>query len=989
MPSLPWARANRRASARFEQSPRLLDFGLTLLALVIGGWAVLALRQPWAKETSGAWVWLVFVAASALGAAGLARMDRWLPEAFPRLDVFEAGAAASGQTVPRIRRLGFACLAGAVLFCGWVVFRLWPGYRDWDGTVWPWLLAMALTALGGFLLSRPAVRRQADQNAAPGAAKRNTPGLALPRWVEPAAFLAILAAAIFLRLYRLGEIPAGIYVDETNGALDALYLLEGSHQSPFGTGWYGVPTMYAYYMAGLYKLFGITYGTLKAASLIPAILTVPAAYLLGRLMFGSLAGLSAMAFLAFSRWHLSMSRWGWVELTPPLFQILATYFLLRALRTRRPLDFVLGGLITGLMMYTYLASRLAIATLGLFIVYWLVVERQGIRAALQRHWRGLALFALAAAIAAAPIAVTHITDPFTWSNRVDEISIFRDIKDAGSYQPLLYNIRDHLRFFHQIGDHQGKHNLPDEPQADPVLGLLFVIGLAYGLWRWRDRRQGLLWFWLLFGLVGGVFSSNHESPQSFRTLTALPALALLGGDVLSRLVRAPQQLFPPLPASGGWMSPRQRRRRWIHRLAGVGFPAVLLAGSLGGSLAWESSRYFGPQASSIAVQSGFNLPENQVAIETLQALASGTPVYLSPRFYDFSPLRFYIYGYYKKWYGINTLDQRPYHLTRPEQDLPVPDEGDDALFLLDTYYASVIDFFTYYYPHAQVEEVRWRGELPLYLRVRVPRQDLEDAQGLLARLTRLDGTAIERHDANIDETRIWHNPAGAQEVASAEWTGSLRLDQSGEYDFSSQGSLQLILDGEPWQGKRFLCDGLHSLQVMQPDRQAGGPPQLRWVVPSGKESVIPPGAFYRVPLPDHGLTGTYYANPAWEGEPLCVKRTPYFLLAWPDGNPVQGPFSAHFTGVLRIDQPGLYGLRLFADDGVRLSIDGTVLGEGLVPDRPNAVTVEVELSTGDHEIQIDYFQQGGGSALEFFWTPPGLPEAPVPPAVLIPDDSGG
>jgi hypothetical protein len=113
------------------------------------------------------------------------------------------------------------------------------------------------------------------------------------------------------------------------------------------------------------------------------------------------------------------------------------------------------------------------------------------------------------------------------------------------------------------------------------------------------------------------------------------------------------------------------------------------------------------------------------------------------------------------------------------------------------------------------------------------------------------------------------------------------------------------------------------------------------------------------------------------------------LLAWPDGNPVQGPFSAHFTGVLRIDQPGLYGLRLFADDGVRLSIDGTVLGEGLVPDRPNAVTVEVELSTGDHEIQIDYFQQGGGSALEFFWTPPGLPEAPVPPAVLIPDDSGG
>jgi len=292
-------------------------------------------------------------------------------------------------------------------------------------------------------------------------------------------------------------------------------------------------------MAGLFKLLGANHFSLKAASLIPAILTVLAIYPLGRLLFGQVGGLSAMLLMAVSRWHLSMSRWGWNETAPPLFQILATFFLIRGLRERRALDFGLAGLISGLMMYTYLSSRLALATLGVFALYWLLMDPQGPIAGFRRHWRGLALFVLAWAVAVGPIAVTHITDPFTFSNRVNIISIMNDIRDAGSYQPLWNNIRDHARFFHQIGDHQGKHNLPDEPETDPLTGLLFVVGLGYGLLRLRDRRRGLLWLWLLFGMAGGVLSSNHESPQSYRTLTAVPAVALLAGDVLARLARGP------------------------------------------------------------------------------------------------------------------------------------------------------------------------------------------------------------------------------------------------------------------------------------------------------------------------------------------------------------------------------------------------------------------------------------------------------------------
>ena len=44
-------------------------------------------------------------------------------------------------------------------------------------------------------------------------------------------------------------------MDETNAAIDALYILEGRTASPFGMGWYGTPNGYIYTMAGMIKVF--------------------------------------------------------------------------------------------------------------------------------------------------------------------------------------------------------------------------------------------------------------------------------------------------------------------------------------------------------------------------------------------------------------------------------------------------------------------------------------------------------------------------------------------------------------------------------------------------------------------------------------------------------------------------------------------------------------------------------------------------------------
>ncbi len=937
---------------------------LYVLAVAAVGAVVWSLRQPEREDLPYAGLWVALLGLAL--AAGLlrARLEREMPEwsPWPRVAPFP---------LVRQRAVGLLCVALALLLALWVVVRLWPNYRQWQGTQWPWLAALALVALGGWLLG--ALGRPGSDYGPDVAQRRpSDPTGVLPRWAEVLLVVLILALGIGVRLYRLDEIPPAIYVDETNASLDALYILEGREDSPFGTGWYETPNGYIYYMAGLYRLFGANYWTLKAASLIPAILTLPALYLLARYLFGVPGGLASLFLLAVSRWHMTMSRWGWNELMPPLFQVLGTWLLIRGLRERRARDYAWGGLITGLTLYTYLSSRLAIATIGLLALYWLGTDPSGPWASWKRHWRGLVLFGVAALIAAAPIGVTYITDPFTFVNRAAEINVFNDVQREGSWRPLWMNIWRHVKLFYQEGDPTGRQNLPGEPQVDPVTGVLLAVGLAHGLFRLRDRRRGLLWMWLAIALAGGYLSEYRiDSPNAYRTLNAVPAVVLLAGETLVTLAWSVGRALQGLPRMAG--------SRVVSRGAGLAVAGLLLA--LAGG--WEIRTYFGPQAQDLRVQNSFNQTETRVANEVVEALDQGTVVYLSPRFYHFSPLRFLVYGAVRDRWPVNPLDRPPFFLARPEVDLPLPPPGGDALLLLDLYYEGVMDYFRLFYPGLQVEREIGPGGIPLYLRVRIPREELVAIQGLRRQVTLADGTVLE------DRVPGPEVAVSRENVARVVLAGSLRIPISGLYDLQVDPPAgTLAVDDRPWSGPRYLGRGLHRLRLVWEEPPRGGKVRILWRAPGSDArgwEPVPPATVFVVDPPDQGLLGIYYAGQDWSGEPVFSQVTPFLLLSWPPEEPLPHPFSATFRGRLRIQVPGEYRFRLDADDGVRLVLDGRVLGEALVPDRPNQVVASATLSPGEYPIQIDYFQRGGGSALEFFWRPPGEPEGPVPPWVLQPE----
>jgi hypothetical protein len=502
--------------------------------------------------------------------------------------------------------------------------------------------------------------------------------------------------------------------------------------------------------------------------------------------------------------------------------------------------------------------------------------------------------------------------------------------------------------------------------TDPITGLLFAIGLAYAILRWRDQRYFLLILWLVIGLAGSFLSSSQESPQSYRALTALPAVILMAADMLDRLVRlvyravreqASNEARPQVPA-------------YV-----AGAIAVL---ALLGATAWEANVYFNKQATSPAVIQGFNPVENQVAHAVLDALRSKQEVYLSPRFSEYSQLRFLVYGIVKSQTGENTLDNRPYHTVLPEEDFPVADTGKDVLILLDNAYWPLRDYITSIYPKATIKLVSLAGD-PVYVQIQIPHDQILALQGLTETVTGPSGHAVQH---SVPQVQV---ETENQKASKIEWAASIHIEHGGQYEFNGDGGLEVYIDHQPVHGAQYLGRGSYRLNILW---NAGDSPDARllWKAPEQDWSPVPNKILFNIPDRNQGLLGIYWSNINWENTPVFHQITPFLMLAWNTEQPIvpNGPFSARYRGSIHIPESGVYTFRVEADDGARLRIDGTVVGEGVTPGQPNSFDTMVELSAGEHPIEVEYFQQGGGTALRFLWQHGDEPFTPVPPSVLTP-----
>ena len=168
--------------------------------------------------------------------------------------------------------------------------------------------------------------------------------------------MAVLTvAAIFLRVWNLGDAPYGMHGDEAAFGMDGLRIANGE---PLGV-WTGVvlgnPSGYSYWVASIFRLAGENAFTLRLASAIPGAAIVPVGYLLIRSLFPFRVAILSAAMAACSFWFIMQSRLAFPMITSTLFAMLAMYLAVSAIRSGRLLLAILAGAALGLGLYTFKA----------------------------------------------------------------------------------------------------------------------------------------------------------------------------------------------------------------------------------------------------------------------------------------------------------------------------------------------------------------------------------------------------------------------------------------------------------------------------------------------------------------------------------------------------------------------------------------------------------------------------------------------------------
>ena len=564
--------------------------------------------------------------------------------------------------------------------------------------------------------------------------------------------------------------------------LTTIKIVDGSPASPFWVSWFETPTLYAYYMAGLFTIGGVNFCTLKAASLLPAILTVAAVYPVGLVLFGQRVALLSALRLAVSRWHMTMSRWGFNELMPPLFQLAATAWLVHGFVTRRALHFVLAGLTLGLGMYTYLDPRLVVATIVAYILYRVVFERGFLRT----YSLGLLLFGLNYLLCFGPLMVTYAQNTSTLLNRSRQVSILKDVESVGSWSPIVENTKRHVLMFHGQGDSNPRHNISGHPMLSFVPGVLMILGAGLALRRIADHRFALL-LWIFIALLGGILTNIREGAAGVSGARS-GASGVRARRGCRRCVAAPYGVCPNTPRSA----------------------VAVLATALGYTAYANYRAYFITHAGSEKTWASFSPGENAVAqrlVAEREAAGSISHVYISPRFYYFSPVRFLTYRPVEDDRG--GLNDPEYRIIEPHTDLPLAaDSSRDLLLLLETDVAQSLTYLHDYYPHSTTTFVS-ESRMPLYGEVIIPRADLQAIRGL---------------DVEVDGKRqLTGDSDGSKPLDAALLTlrpgetlvGALKAGRSGQYDFETTGPIIMELDGAPVTSSHFLGQGLHDLVLQE------------------------------------------------------------------------------------------------------------------------------------------------------------------------------
>ncbi len=351
----------------------------------------------------------------------------------------------------------------------------------------------------------------------------------------------IIAFGFFLRIYNINNAPPGLYPDEAVNGTDALQANDTGQYQWFYPANNGREGLFMNIIALCFKIFGASVLTLKLPAIIFGTLTILGTYLLAKELFGKRVGLISSFLVAVSYWPLHFSRISFRANMLPFILVFSFYFLFKGLRTKKILDFAIGGLFLGLGLHTYIAFRVTPLILVVALVA-LIISRENF---LKNYWKHILAFIFFTFLTAAPMLYTFFyAHPEYWTSRTSDISIMNPAVNQGHiFTTFLKTFGLSLVKYNFWGDQNWRHNYPPYPLLDPITGTAFLFGFIYMIIKTfhlfflrfvkkiRDEKLDiyialLAWF---FVMLIPEFMGAESNPHALRAIGTLPVVFILAG----------------------------------------------------------------------------------------------------------------------------------------------------------------------------------------------------------------------------------------------------------------------------------------------------------------------------------------------------------------------------------------------------------------------------------------------------------------------------
>lgn len=367
----------------------------------------------------------------------------------------------------------------------------------------------------------------------------------LPRRLEWALVVAVLALGWFFKVFKLSEFPPGLNHDAAWEGQYALHILNGAPYTPFISAAWGRETLTFYFRAITVWWLGNVPLAVILPSVVAGILVLPFLYGWARRMFGPPIALLVTGLFGVSGWSLVFSRTGWRSDFQPLFMVVTCYFFLRGLETRRARDFVLAGVGMAATLNTYNAAR-AFPLLFLLWIPLFALQGWSLRGFVRAYGTGFLAGGLAFGVSIAPLAWYAINNWQKFNARAQYLAENYSVWNSLRATALMFHFRAN-----------GDDFFTTTPGLEFWAAVFFVFGLLWCLVQLRDGRAQFLVLGLLVGLVPGLLSN----PNMNRNIGTMPFVFFFAGLGVAYVAR-----------SVALELPHRMGRAWG---AGLGVAAVL------------------------------------------------------------------------------------------------------------------------------------------------------------------------------------------------------------------------------------------------------------------------------------------------------------------------------------------------------------------------------------------------------------------------------